>query len=95
MTGERTPNMKILYGIISPRKTILIKKTLTVGGNIIGYPRGIIKCTAELAIDKICFNRTVYTPGGRFMCCKIKKCYLGTPMKRCKNIQLPINLLED
>ena len=39
------------------------------------------------------FNSTVYTPGARFVCCDIKKIYLGTPMERYKYIRLPIALL--
>ena len=55
---------------------------LTVGGNIINYPGGMITPMVDLVTLKFLLNSTIYTPGASFMMGDIKHFYLDTLIKR-------------
>ena len=63
-----------------PKKQEPHRARLTVGGNFTFYAGDVSTPTADITTAKITTNRTISTPGARYMCCDIKNFYLGTPM---------------
>ena len=69
---------------------------LTLGGNRVNYPVDCKTPTTYLLTFKLLLNRTISTPGARFMTINIKDFYLMTPMDRYEYIRLKLaNLPED
>jgi CO/xanthine dehydrogenase FAD-binding subunit len=78
------------------RKEGQVRTRITVGGNLINYPRVCGTPTADLLPVKLLFNSVISTPNAKTMSIDIKDFYLCTPMKRYKYIQMKIKLfLED
>jgi hypothetical protein len=53
---------------------------LTVGGNLVHYPKKIRMPTAKTSTAKMLFNSTISTRNGRFAALDLKNIYIGTPM---------------
>ena len=68
---------------------------LTVGGNLIFYAGYFSTPTLDIIIANLIINRTISTPGVRYICCDIKNFYLGTPFIRYKYIKIPIDILPE
>ena len=63
---------------------------LTVGGNLIAYPRDCGTPTVDLLTVKLLLNSVVSTPGAKFITINIKDFYLNTPMERYKYMRLKL-----
>ena len=63
----------------------------TIGGDRIKYPGEVATPTADLLVTKILFNRTISTPGGKFMTMDISNFYLNSPLPRPEYIQIKIS----
>ena len=55
---------------------------ITMGGNLINYPRDCGTPTVDLLTVKLLFNSIISTPNAKYMSIDIKDFYLCTPMTR-------------
>ena len=66
---------------------------LTVGGNFIFYAGYARTPITDITMANIIINSTISIPGERYMCCDIRKIYLGTSLIWYEYIKLPIDIL--
>jgi hypothetical protein len=74
-----------------PQKTETKRVRLTVGGNLIHYPKKVSTPTAELSTVKMLLNGVISTHCARFATFDLKDFYLGTPMTRKEYMRISIN----
>jgi hypothetical protein len=82
-----------IVATIRPQKSKAHCVPLTVGGNLIGYPRDVSTPTADMITAKILINSVISTPEARFMCTEVKDFYLNTPMAHYEYMRLPLRIL--
>ena len=87
----------ITYGQILveylPHKTEPNRKRLTVGGNLINYPRDVSTPTADTTTAKIVINSTISTPKTKYLVGDVKNFYLGTTMTQYEYLRLSITII--
>ena len=76
-----------------PQKAEPHRTCLTVGSNLIDYPGNLSMKVADMTTFKILANRTLSTPGARWLGLDVKNYYLGTPMNYYEYMFIPINLI--
>ena len=64
---------------------------ITAGGNLIDYPGNLSMKMADMTTFKILVNRTLATPGAKWLGLDVKNYYLGTPMDNYEYMFIPIN----
>ena len=70
------------------------KVRLAVVGNFIKYLGDVLLPTADIHTEKLLFNSVIFTPGSKYMCCKIKNFYMGMPMAIYEYIKYPLALYQ-
>jgi hypothetical protein len=78
---------------IRPNKTETHRVRLTVGGNLIQYPRNVSTRSANLTISKCLWNSTISTEGYKYMSLDVKNFYLGTLMDSFEYMRIPIKII--
>ena len=78
-----------------PQKAEPYRKRITVGGNLIDYPGNLSMKVANMTTFKILVNRTLSTPGARWLSLDVKNYYLGTPMDDYEYMFIPINSIPE
>jgi hypothetical protein len=73
---------------------------ITMGGNLVNYPRDCGTPTANLLTVKLLLNSIISTPNAKFMTLDLKDFYLMTPMKRydyfCMKLDLfPQDIIDE
>ena len=66
---------------------------ITVGGNLIDYPREFTTCTADLTTSKVMWISVISTPGAKYACADVKNFYLMTPLDRYEYMKMKIDLI--
>jgi hypothetical protein len=66
---------------------------MTVGGNLIDYPRDTHAPTADITTFKLQANSTLSTPNARLCCADIIFKNLNTPMDRSEYMRIPLQLI--
>ncbi len=65
---------------------------ITMGGNLVNYPRDCRTPTANLLTVKLLLNSIISTPNAKFMTLDLKDFYLMTPMKRYEYFCMKLDL---
>ena len=77
-----------------PKKADPNRVRLTVGRNLIVYPRELTINKADLITIKILINSVISTRLAKFMTIDIKNMYLHTPLDRFEYIPIPVHLVS-
>ena len=97
VTSDRLKDVsyrRIIVNYRSQKKEPHITR-LTVRINLIDYAGDVSTPTTEITTAKLITNIAIYTPGARYMCCNIKKFYLGTTFIWYEYIKIPIDILPE
>jgi hypothetical protein len=65
---------------------------ITMGGNLVNYPRDCRTPTAKLLTVKLLLNSMISTPNAKFMTLDLKDFYLMTPIKRYEYFCMKLDL---
>ena len=68
---------------------------ITVGGNLVNYPKIVSSKTVELTNAKILINRTIFTPNAKFCVLDTGNFYLGTPMQQYEYMFIDMKDIPD
>jgi hypothetical protein len=69
--------------------------SITVSGNLIGYPIKLTTQTANIVSSKITWNSIISIPNAKFSSADIKNMYLETPLNQYEYMEMPLQLIPD
>ncbi len=78
-----------------PQKADPHQICITVGSNLINYPRELSTQTANLTTSKLIWNSILSTKGAKYMCLDIKNFYLTAALDRYKYMKMLILLFSE